>query len=132
MKMGKLAGPGRRTTQYIGPLADEVPGVELRCRKILSEAWHAAHPDGNSETEPTDEDYVIQVVVLGMLEYPSRFAHKANWKRGTFPVVELSCTPYPVWKAAADRDIAERDGTGAELPDQGVMETEGATSSDGA
>lgn len=121
MKLSKLAGPGRRTTQYIGPLANEVPGVEVRCRKILSEAWLAAHPDGSDE-EPTDADYVIQVVVLGSLEYPSRLQHRANWKRGTFPVAELCVTPYLDWKAAADADIAAREGRGPELPDQGVSE----------
>lgn len=110
MNMTKLALRGRRGTQYIGPVVDDgVPGVQVRCRKILSEAWHAAHPTGEAEEPPTDADWVIQVVILGSVEYPSRLQHAANWKRGHFQVVELSVTPWPDWKAAADRDIASRD-----------------------
>lgn len=116
MKMSKIASlTTRRGRHYMGPIADEpIPGVQVRCRKIPSEAWYAAHPDGATEP-PGDEDMVIQTVILGSLSYPSRLKPQANWDTGTFPVAELAVTPYLDWKAAADRDIASRNGGQAPL-----------------
>ena len=111
MKMTSLAT--RRGRQYIGPMPDEpVISGRLAFWKIPSEAWFAAHQDGEATEPPGDEDMVVQAVVLGSLSYPSRIKHPQQWDTGQFPVVELSVTPYLDWKAAADADIARQKGEG--------------------
>lgn len=109
MKMSRLAGPGAPARQYIGPVAEEQLGVQVAVRKIPSEAWFAAHPDGADEP-PTDAEMVVQVVLMGALAYPSRLKHPANWDSGQFPVAELALVPYADWKGAADADIARKKG----------------------
>ncbi len=107
MKMSKLAGPGAR---YIGPLPPEEISGRLAFRKIPSEAWQAAHPPGVPCDPPTDEDMVVQCVLMGSYGYPSRIRHPQQWDRGQFPVTELACVPYLDWKQAGDADIARQRG----------------------
>jgi hypothetical protein len=103
----------RRGKSYIGPLPDEpIVSGRLAFRKIPSEAWYAAHPDGEATEPPGDADMVVQSVLLGSLSYPSRLKHPQEWDTGQFPVVELAVTPYLDWKAAADADIARKKGGG--------------------
>jgi len=108
-KMSRLALPGRPPSSYIGPQEDEI-GVRVACRRILSEAWERAHPDGSSEDPPTDDDWMVQVVLLGSYAYHSRLKHPGNWDRGEFPVAELALVPLKQWKFAADGDIARKKG----------------------
>lgn len=62
-KMSRLALPGRGgPSSYIGPLPEEDIQVRLAARKIPSEAWFAAHPDGESTEPLTDADYVVRSV----------------------------------------------------------------------
>jgi uncharacterized protein YbdZ (MbtH family) len=111
MKMRNLAVRGAGRTNYIGPTPEEEIGGRLAFRKIPSEAWRLAHPDGADEP-PTDAEMVVQCVVMGIHRWPSRLKVPAQWDEAQFPIVELACVPYLDWMHAANADRARKKGEG--------------------
>jgi hypothetical protein len=104
----RFAGPKR--TFVNGPIPSEDFGVGMAVRKVPSPAWQTAHPPGSTDEQPTDADWILEVVLIGTLTYPSALKPVEEWDRGMFQITQIASVPYLAWKGLADAEIRHRRG----------------------